>query len=37
MRALDNEIPIHTIITDYIGRGVDNIEEIKRLEMQYVT
>ena len=37
MRALDNEIPIHTIITDYKGRGVDNIEDIKRLEMQYVT
>ena len=37
MRALDNEIPIHTIITDYKGRGVDNIEDIKRLERQYVT
>ena len=37
MRALDNEIPIRTIITDYKGRGVDNIEDIKRLEMQYVT
>ena len=37
MRALDNEIPIHTIITDYKGRGVDIIEDIKRLERQYVT
>ena len=37
MRALDNEIPIHTIITDYKGRGVDKIEDIKRLERQYVT
>ena len=35
MRALDNEIPIHTIITDYKGRGVDNIGDVKRLEMQY--
>jgi len=37
MRALDNEIPIHTIITDYKGRGVDKIEDIKRLERHYVT
>ena len=37
MRALDNGISIHTIITDYKGRGVDNIEDIKRLEMGYVT
>ena len=37
MRALDNEISIHTIITDYKGRGVDNLEDIKRLEMGYVT
>jgi len=37
MRALDNEIPIHTIITDYKGRGVDKMEDIKRLERHYVT
>ena len=35
MRALDNGIPIRTIITDYKGRGVDNIGDVKRLEMQY--
>ena len=35
MRALDNGIPISTIITDYKGRGVDNIGDVKRLEMQY--
>ena len=34
MRALDNGIPIRTIITDYKGRGVDIIGDVKRLEMQ---
>jgi len=35
MRALDNGIPICTIITDYKGRGIDNIGDVKRLETQY--
>ena len=37
MRALDNKISIHTVVTDCKGRGVDTAEDIKRLEIHYVS
>lgn len=37
MRALDNGISIHTVVTDYEGRGVDSAEDVKRLELNYAS
>ena len=37
MRALDNGITIHTIISNYKGRGIDTIEDYNRLGMKYGT
>ena len=37
MRALDNKISIHTVVTDCKGRGVDTAEDIKRLEIHYAS
>ena len=37
LRALDNGISIHTILTNYRGRGVDTPEDLKRLEMKYAS
>ena len=37
MRALDNKISIHTVVTDCKGRGVDTAEDIKRLGIYYAS
>ena len=37
LRALDNGIPIHTVITNYKGRGVDTKEDLKQLELKYAS
>ena len=29
LRVLDNGLPIHVIMTDYTGRGIDTEEDLK--------
>ena len=35
LRALDNGLPIHVILTDYTGRGIDTEEDLKAFLEQH--
>ena len=35
LRGLDNGLPIHVILTDYTGRGIDTEEDLKAFLEQH--